>query len=439
MNKKLLLAPVVYAVAFVGTAAAQITVVVTPNPNPANGVILTEKQAQTFDIALQNGPAAFQKELNAFFDGSPGLSLSVPTVNPPIFQCGKEQRDGRDFVTCNGGVVNIAPNSTVHVLETITLEDGSAPIFFWHGQFVGTALSGFSMITGTVVPTTPKPKLVNNGVGPGLNESAPNSSSLSPGQDQSYFDITNVGTAAGTFAETTNATFFKIDCASGHTVAPQKTARCYINATPQKPGWYGGTISITGDGIDGVIKVQVVLVVDVRPTGTPKPHPASSREDAASSGGSGGRIVTTAANPTVSIPIINDGDGAVRGVISADKNWVIVPQAEAVIEPGETKNFDVSVDLASRPFAIDSGSLIATVSLRYLLPASAKTGRITSLDAGGTSSVSITLVSTVPPQSTTATPPSLAAKCPDCFTDTAVFIPGVGHVVGSVGQFISDL
>jgi hypothetical protein len=88
------------------------------------------------------------------------------------------------------------------------------------------------------------------------------------------------------------------------------------------------------------------------------------------------------------------------------------------IPPAGTSSFSFTIDRSKRTDAF--GSISGTLSLAYQNGASPSISRVT-------------IVDTVQPPLTVAGAPPLADG------EVALFVPGVGHVTGSVGTFISDL
>lgn len=412
-------------------------------------------QQMQFDVDIVTDSGGFSGELNVYINaddvGLGLLNVQAPavTITPQKFNCTGGQQNGFDFETCLGGVVQIAPNSKIHISQVITVHPGlvpttglhSAGTLAWTIQLVGTGLSGLPARTGTITVIDKRPDIRIAKEPAAMVDARQFGGSLGSGSATTAFSLVNVGDADGIVNFTQSGNFFSVSCSGSATIPAGKSATCSVSAKAVAPGRYVGQVQITGDTNPATINVVIQLDVDDRPTGTPKPRPTTNRVDAKRVPGVSGSslVIPLDSNPTVTIGIVNEGDGPVRGLFSSDVDWIILPDSAVVVAPGETKNFDFSVDLSARPFPADPGSLVATLSLTYLLPASSKSGRIVSLDSPGTGNVSVTLVSTVAPPATSATPPSLAAKCQTCFTDSALFIPGVGHAVGSVGQFISDL
>ena len=117
--------------------------------------------------------------------------------------------------------------------------------------------------------------------------------------------------------------------------------------------------------------------------------------------------------------------------MTSDVPWLIPQSGVVTIPPGATVTISFTIDRSQRP---DSAALIGSaagnLSLVYLGTGSAKIG---SNDTTTPSVSLVTVIDTVPISVTTAAPPALAPG------EIALFIPGAGHIVGSVGTFISDL
>jgi hypothetical protein len=148
--------------------------------------------------------------------------------------------------------------------------------------------------------------------------------------------------------------------------------------------------------------------------------PATNRVDVSGSG----------LTATGSVSFRNSGSATLTGVLVSDVPWLI-PQSGAVnIPPGATSTFTFTVDRTKRADS-DFGSTVGGLSLVYLSGPAPKIGP---LDATPPPSISlVTVVDTLALTVGSTAPPPLAAG------EIALFVPGVGHVTGSVGTFISDV
>ena len=125
------------------------------------------------------------------------------------------------------------------------------------------------------------------------------------------------------------------------------------------------------------------------------------------------------------------------GVLSYTVPWLAPEGGEIVIEPGTTREVSFTADRSKRPDgAAPSGSVTGDLRLSYqAAPPPGLTEHASSPNAGTTPTLAtpVTIVDTVPPSASQSAIPELGPGA------VALFIPGVGHVRGSVGLFISDL
>jgi hypothetical protein len=239
--------------------------------------------------------------------------------------------------------------------------------------------------------------------------------------------LTNVGSAPSSVSLTTNGNFFTISPAS-FSLLPGASQRVAITGLPQPQGFYSGSISATGDGVAPGAAVRVRLISANRPSSPPEPQPLSNRVDLESREGAGQPLQAT-------VQLTNRKSGTVRGVFTSDAPWIIAPEELFIMNAGETKTVTFTVDPSRRPSGLNIGSLAGKLTLRYLLSTAAKSEgkEIAPFESAGTSTVSVGVVSTVAPAASGSTLPPLGAG------EVALVVPGVGHIQGSVGVFISDI
>ena len=236
------------------------------------------------------------------------------------------------------------------------------------------------------------------------------------------YTLTNAGGSSTTITLSQNGNFFT-QSPTSFTLAPGTSQVITVTGTPQNAGPFEGAAIPSGSGVAAGLQIPIKLLSAAPPTGVVVARPAVNRVDVAAAAGT---------NPTGSVSFTNSGSATLTGILVSDVPWLI-PQAGVITIPGgATVSLTFTIDRSQRP---DSNALIGStagnLSLVYL---GGPSGKIGALDVTTPSVSLVTVVDTV--QLTVATgtaPPALAPG------EIALFVPGAGHVTGSVGTFISDV
>lgn len=208
-------------------------------------------------------------------------------------------------------------------------------------------------------------------------------------------------------------------------LAPGASREIVITASGKPEGSYVGSSNPSGNGVPAGLTIPIKLLVDRPPVGTTNVTPVGNRVD--TSGTSAAAISATAR-------FANSGTATVDALVVADQPW-IVPQSAAVsIPPNSSIEVAFTIDPARRRDAADPvGSSFGNLTLRFIRGTSGSGAKISVLNSPPSSSTSITVIHTVAPVTAASEPPRLAPG------EVAIFLPGMGHVTGSVGVFLSDL
>jgi hypothetical protein len=136
-----------------------------------------------------------------------------------------------------------------------------------------------------------------------------------------------------------------------------------------------------------------------------------------------------------SVTFSNSGTLPLEALVIATRPWIVPDVDQVTIPAGSSAAVGFSIDRSERPDAeAPFGSVSGEFGLEYVTTAgSGKGSPVGPYQSASTSKSVVTVVDTAPPPATESGIPALAAG------EVALSIPGVGHVVGSVGTFISDL
>ncbi|PYQ50485.1 MAG: hypothetical protein DMF59_10650, partial [Acidobacteria bacterium] len=232
------------------------------------------------------------------------------------------------------------------------------------------------------------------------------------------YTVSNTGGAPTSVTVSQSGNFFS-QSPTQFTIAPGASQVVTVTANALASGVFDGAAILSATGIQGQLQVPLKVFSAAPPAGAVSARPNANRVDLS------GQI---GASPTGSISFTNSGNATLTGFLRADVPWLIPQSGLLTIPAGTTSTFTFTVDRNKR--TDDFGSAAGSLSLVFLSGSSPKNA----LDATPPPSIStVTVVDTVPPTVTTAAPPPLAAG------EIALFVPGAGHVTGSVGTFISDV
>ncbi len=331
-------------------------------------------------------------------------------ATPPTIRAGQPATlswnvDGATSVLIDQGVGTQPLSGTVTVTPSTTT------------TYTLTAMSGLGSSTATVtvnvittpivvVSSFPTAMLQQQGVGGATTN----------------FTLTNAGGSATTVTLSQSGNFFTQTPAS-FSLSPGGSQVVTITASAQSSGAFEGTSIPSGSGVAAGLQIPVKLLSTAPPAGTVSAKPTTNRVDVAAAAG---------ASPTGTISFKNSGNTTLTGVLVSDVPWLIPQSGIVTIPAGDTASFTFTIDRSKRTDADAlAGSAAANVSLVYLSGSAGKIGALETTPAPSVSLVSV--VDTVQLSVASAAPPPLAAG------EIALFVPGVGHITGSVGTFISDV
>jgi hypothetical protein len=274
-----------------------------------------------------------------------------------------------------------------------------------------TAMSGSSTVTSTVKITVNTAPIVVVSSFPGALLQVAN-----VGGATTRYTLTNAGGTPTTINLSQNVSFFT-QSPTSFTLAPGASQPVTVTGIAEPPGPLQGVSTPSGNGVAAGLQIPIRLLSAAPPNGTVTAQPAKNRVDVTSSSGT--------------IDFTNNGNATLTGIVTSDVPWLIPQSGVVTILPGQTVTITFTIDRSQRP---DSAALIGSaagnLSLVYLGTGAGKTG---SNDTTTPSVSLVTVVDTVPISVSTSAPPALGQG------EVALFIPGAGHILGSVGTFISDL
>lgn len=238
------------------------------------------------------------------------------------------------------------------------------------------------------------------------------------------YTLTNAGGSPTNISLSQTGIFFNQSPAS-FTLPPGGSQTVTITALAQPAGGYEGTSVIAGAGVPANLQIPIKLLSAPASSGTVNARAVVNRVDVSASAGT---------SPSGTVSFTNSGTATLNGILVSDVPW-LVPQSGIVSIPaGGTGTFTFSCDRSKRSDAdAPLGSVRGRLGIVFLGGSTAGSGQLRAL-GGTTPTVSIvSVVDTVKPAVGTNAAPPLSPG------EVALFVPGVGHVAGSVGTFISDL
>lgn len=237
--------------------------------------------------------------------------------------------------------------------------------------------------------------------------------------------LTNVGDLPTTVTIGQEGDFFT-QSATTVTLDGGSSERVDITGLPRPAGAYSGFVTLSGNGVPAGLRVAVRLLSTTPPSGTVNAVPSTNRIDVSAT--------VDVSDLTGSVTFTNTGSGTLSGIVVSDVSWIIPPAGLVTIPPSGSTAVTFAIDRQKRPDAGSlSGAAVGTLSLVY--SAGSGTRSLSrALDNPPPVIVSIvTVVDTVKPPTAAAGFGALGAG------EVPLFLPGVGHLQGSVGLFLSDL
>ncbi len=240
----------------------------------------------------------------------------------------------------------------------------------------------------------------------------------SPGSGS--FTLSNSGGAPSSVTLTKGVAFFSMTPET-FVLASGATQRIDITTNAVGPGTLAGDVRLAGDGVPTGLSVPVRVLSSVSPTGTARLTAATNRVDV---------VAPAADSPNGTARFTNSGSSTIEAIASTDVPWIVLPPAPVTLAAGESRDVTFQIVRARRPDAsAPTGSISGSLSLSALGTLATRSSN----NGAPTLAAPVTVIDTARPAVAGTSIPFLP------FGERALFIPGVGHVQGSVGLFISDV
>jgi hypothetical protein len=203
-------------------------------------------------------------------------------------------------------------------------------------------------------------------------------------------------------------------------LAPGARERVRLLAGSRTEGFYKGEAIVTlGDR--QIYTVPIRLLAANPPSGEARLRALSRRVDVSGVPGT---------SPRGTVTFSNTGTATIKGIVISDAPWLVPDEGYLAVAPGATATVSFSCRRDLRSDSVSPG-VSGSLSLVYLLGTGS--GAKTTMDTPSTALAGAIVTDTSQPSTATGAIPALAQG------EVAVMIPGAGHVVGSVGEFVSDI
>lgn len=320
-----------------------------------------------------------------------------------------------DKYTTGATVIGLAPATRYYfVVKTVSFPHGGA------GTYQANTI--FSDPSPEVVATTKAaaqspPSVIVSAMPSGLTQVA------GVGGAAGSYSLTNVGGSATTVTLTQTASFFT-QSPEAFVLEPGATQVVTLASATTASGSFDG--ESVSSGLGAATRVRVTMVSAERPSGAARVVADRIRLDLVS---------PAAVDPTGEVVYTNLGDARFDGVVATDVEFLAPEPTVVSIAPGASVKVVVTSNRQKRPdAALLNGSQEGRVTLVSIGADAAARSDHPLADASAPSlAAPVSVTDTVKPPTSVALIPDLAPG------ETALVIPGVGHVTGSVGTFITDL
>jgi len=364
-------------------------------------------------------------ELFAFFDDA-----ILDTIKPPgITIDGPTQGQTNQRLTFEAIVTgcNAAPNSWTWTATGKTELSGQSTrtvtaVFPSAGQYTlavaNASCTNLSATRTIAIETAPARVLVGAFPPPLIQDE-------NAGGATTRYTLINEGDASTTIALRQNGDFFT-QSPTQFTLGARASQTITITGLARGRQAARGTSIPSGTGVPANLEIPITLLSVARPTAPVSIRPAARRVDIAAATGT--------KESDGSVVFLNAGAATMNGALISTAPWLIPQTGLISIPPNQSASVAFKIDRSRRPDDESPlGSVRAELQLAFRTPASSATGNITTHDTSGSTTSLVTIVDTTTPVTSTTSLPALSPG------EVALIIPGVGHIQGTVGLFISDV
>ncbi len=234
--------------------------------------------------------------------------------------------------------------------------------------------------------------------------------------------LVNAGFGSAEVTLTQSGSFFT-QSPSSFSIAPGQSQTVTITGVAQPAGVYSGESVATIAGQSAAVRTAIRLLSAQAVSGLVSAAPETNRVDVASPEG-------TVANGTVAFR--NTGSATLTGLLTSSAPWLVPQPGVVSIPAGESATVSFSVNRDLRPIS-GVGSAVGELALAFRSGGSgaATAAAIVPLETAPINVTKVTVVDTARPVVSSA---ELSAPA-----QPVLFLPGVGHVTGTVGLFLSDV
>lgn len=236
------------------------------------------------------------------------------------------------------------------------------------------------------------------------------------------FTLRNEGGQSTQISLSRNGEFFT-QSPEAFTLAPGQSQTVTVTSLAVEPNAYVGFSVPDGNGVPPGLLIPVTLLAWPAPDGPTSARAVNARVDVSAPEG---------ASPEGIAQFTNTGQAQIAAVVTSTVPWIVPPPGVFIIDPGETIDIPFMIDRSRRPEGTSVGSLTGSLLLTFRQGTSSKSG-VEPRDGAATTSSLVTVVDTSRPAVSPGQIPPLQLG------EVALFVPGVGHVQGSVGLFLSDV
>ncbi|HVR41384.1 MAG TPA: hypothetical protein VMU84_19975 [Thermoanaerobaculia bacterium] len=370
----------------------------------------------TYQYRLLVGNDGNNNGLNGIFSDQVPVTIGVaPTISnffasPPTIRLGRGST--LTFATRNATSVSIVPGAGEFPLSgSVSVTPSKTTTYTLtasNGSLTTTATTTVTVITDPIIAISAFPSALVQTTGSG-------------GAITSYI-LTNAGGGATTLQLGQSGQFFT-QSPSVFTLAPGQSQTITITGlAQQQSNVFEGASVPSGAGVPNGMRIPIKLLSVARPTDTVIAKSSVARVDV---------FGPTGASPGGTVTFNNSGRAALSGVLISNVPWLIPQGGLVTIPAGGSSTFTFTIDRSKRLESNTFGSAQGNIHLVY--PTAIPSGKM-AVNADPLPSVSIvSVVDTTTSPVTNGAPPALGPG------EIALFIPGVGHITGSVGVFISDV